>query len=266
MEPRIRHAWDLTPRQAIALQRDLARQVSLGGKPPKKPFLVAGCDASGSGRWSRRDERLIAGVLVFRYPGFEIVDHVSVSRPSPFPYIPGLLSFREAPLYAEALQQLKVTPDLLLCDGQGIAHPRGLGLASHLGVLFDLPSIGVAKSRLVGKHREPGRSRGCSTRLLINGTVVGRVLRTRTGVRPLYISPGHRIGVEEAAEAVLAMATRYRLPEPTRAADIWVGQLRRGTKCAPQSRMRALRKGHRRESATADPHSSRASCVPWPRR
>lgn len=224
----VRHPWNLTPTAAIALQRELAGRVIARGDAPAPPLLVAGCDAAGSGRWSRRDEELVAGVIVLRFPGWEEVERVWVRRPSPFPYVPGLLSFREAPLYAEALGRLRVRPDLILCDGQGIAHPRGLGLAAHLGLILDLPAIGVAKSRLVGEHREPSAKRGASTRLMYEGHCVGRVLRTRDGVRPLYVSPGHRIGIDEAAAIVLTMATGYRLPEPTRRADIWVGELRRG--------------------------------------
>ncbi len=224
----LHHPWNLTPAEAIALQRELAGRVVARGPAPSTPLLVAGCDAAGSGRWARRDEQIVAGVIVLRFPGWEEVERAHVRRPSPFPYVPGLLSFREAPLYAEALERLRVRPDLLLCDGQGIAHPRGLGLAAHVGLLFDLPAIGVAKSRLVGEHRYPGARRGSSTRLMHEGRCVGRVLRTRDGVKPLYISPGHRIGIDEAVALVLAMATGYRLPEPTRRADIWVGQLRRG--------------------------------------
>jgi deoxyribonuclease V len=224
----VQHPWNLSPTRAIALQRELAGRVIARGPAPQPPLLVAGCDATGSGRWSRHDEEIIAGVIVLRFPGWEEVERAWVRRPSPFPYVPGLLSFREAPLYAEALGRLRERPDLLLCDGQGIAHPRGLGLAAHVGLLFDLAAIGVAKSRLVGEHREPGAKRGSSTRLMYEHRCVGRVLRTRDGVKPLYVSPGHRIGIEEAAAVVLSMATGYRLPEPTRRADIWVGQLRRG--------------------------------------
>jgi deoxyribonuclease V len=234
MKPVFQHAWDLSPRAAVALQRELAGRVRATGPAPAPPFLVAGCDAAGSGRWARRDERIVAAIVVLRFPGWEIVERAFAWGPAPMPYLPGLLSFREAPLYLQAFAQLRGTPDLLLCDGQGIAHPRGLGLAAHLGVLFDLPSVGVAKSRLTGEHREPGLKRGCSTQLMVReqaggpaGEVkaVGRVLRTRDGVRPLYISPGHRIGIDEAARVVLMLAPAYRLPEPTRLADQWVRQL-----------------------------------------
>jgi deoxyribonuclease V len=223
----------LAPREAAALQRQLARDVRPAGKPPAEPFLVAGCDASGSGRWARGDEMIVAGILVFRFPGWELVDHAHARGRAPFPYIPGLLSFREVPLYVAALRRLREKPALLLCDGQGIAHPRGLGLASHLGLLFDLPTIGVAKSRLIGRYRPPGRRRGCATQLHWGARVVGRVVRTRAGVKPLFISPGHRLGVDQAAALVLRLGAGYRLPEPTRLADIWVGQLRRHRRCPP---------------------------------
>ncbi len=235
MKPRFAHRWDLAPSEAVALQRTLAGRVKLRGTLPTSSLLVAGLDISGSGRWSRRNEELTAGVILLRLPGGDIVESAFLQRPSPFPYVPGLLSFREAPVYVELLARLRTAPDLLICDGQGIAHPRRFGLASHLGVLFDLPAIGVAKSRLCGAHREPGQRRGCSTLLKDDGAIIGRVLRTKDGVRPLFVSPGHRIGVEDAARIVLALAPRYRLPEPTRLADRWVGALRRagGVAVAP---------------------------------
>jgi deoxyribonuclease V len=228
MKPVIDHSWDLSAAEARQLQGQLAQRVRLRDEPLRLPLLVGGCDAAGSGRWSKRTERLTAAALVYRFPSGELVDRAWVNRRSPFPYVPGLLSFREAPLYVEAFAQLRVRPDLLLCDGQGVAHPRRLGLASHLGILFDLPSIGVAKSRLVGSYRDPGSRRGCSTLLRDQGEVVGRVVRTRTQVRPLFISPGHRLGVEGATSWVLRLTAGFRLPEPTRMADIWVGKLHRG--------------------------------------
>lgn len=235
MNPVFTHPWNLTPSDAVALQRRLAGRVTLCGKLPISSLLVAGLDISGTGRWSRRDEKLTAGVIVLRFPGGEIVESAFIQRPSPFPYLPGLLSFREAPVYVELLALLRTVPDLLLCDGQGIAHPRRFGLASHLGVLFDIPAIGVAKSRLCGSHRAPGQRRGGSTLLKDGGDVIGRVLRTQNGVRPLFVSPGHRIGIAEATRIVLSLAPRYRLPEPTRLADHWVGALRRagGAEVAP---------------------------------
>jgi deoxyribonuclease V len=227
MKARLHHRWDLTPREAIALQQSLAERVVPRGPRPALPCLVAGCDAAGAGRWARRDEEITAAVIVWRFPGWEPVAAAWAAGPSPLPYIPGLLSFREIPLYLRAFEQLPVRPDLLLCDGHGIAHPRGLGLAAHLGLLFELPTIGVAKSRLIGEHRPPGRARGCAPALRHRGRRIGRVLRTQHGVRPLYISPGHRIGIDEATALVLRLAPWHRLPEPTRLADQWVGRLRR---------------------------------------
>lgn len=227
------HRWDLSPRAAAQLQAELAVAVIARGAGPREPLLVAGCDATGSGRWARGDEEITAAVLLFRHPGGQRIDAACARRPALCPYIPGLLSFREIPVYLEAFARLRHRPDLILCDGQGIAHPRGLGLAAHLGLLLDLPSIGVAKSRLIGTYREPGHRRGSATRLIVAGRVAGRVVRTRDGVRPLFVSPGHRIGVAAAARWTLRLASRYRLPEPTRLADIWVTQLRRDLQAPP---------------------------------
>lgn len=159
-----------------------------------------------------------AAVAVLRYPELDMLETAIARRPTEFPYIPGLLSFRELPAVLEALEKLREPPDLLLCDGQGIAHPRRLGIASHLGLLVDIPSIGVAKTRLCGSHDEVVNQRGAWTPLRANGEVIGAVLRTRPGVKPLYVSPGHRIGLETAIACVMGCCTRYRLPETTRRA------------------------------------------------
>jgi len=144
-----------------------------------------------------------------------------------FPYVPGLLSFREAPVVIEAVRRLGQTPDLLMCDGQGQAHPRGLGLACHVALWLDMPAVGVAKSRLCGEHRDVGRKRGSKVQLKLNGRVVGSVVRTKDGVKPLYISVGHRITLDEAVACALAATGGYRLPEPTRQAHLAVTKLRR---------------------------------------
>jgi deoxyribonuclease V len=183
--------------------------------------MVAGADVA----YDSRRERLVAAVLVFRLPGMECVEARQVVRPIRFPYVPGLLSFREAPAILAACDRLTARPDLLLCDGQGIAHPRGFGLASHLGLLLDVPSIGCAKSRLVGTHGEVGPHHGDRSPLRYQGKVVGSVVRTRDEVRPLYISPGHRIGVPASIRLVLGLCRGFRLPEPTRQADILVGRV-----------------------------------------
>ncbi|MDJ1183255.1 deoxyribonuclease V [Roseofilum casamattae] len=176
---------------------------------------VAGVDLGfeNEGRTTR------AAAALFSYPDLELMETAIAIYPTIFPYIPGYLSFREVPPILKALRQLTVFPDLILCDGQGLAHPRRFGLACHLGVLLDCPTIGVAKSRFIGTHGEPGRKRG-SWELLTDGEeTIGAVLRTRAKVKPLYVSIGHRVSLETAISYVLACAPNYRLPETTRIAD-----------------------------------------------
>jgi deoxyribonuclease V len=165
-----------------------------------------------------------AAVAVLGYPELELLETAIARRPTAFPYVPGLLSFRELPAVLEALARLREPPDLLLCDGQGFAHPRRLGIASHLGLLVDIPSIGVAKTRLYGSHDAVPDSRGAWTPLRANEEIIGAVLRTRPGTAPLYISSGHRISLETAIEYVMRCCTRYRLPETTR----WAHRLASG--------------------------------------
>jgi len=153
------------------------------------------------------------------WPGLEIVERSVTRVPTTFPYVPGLLSFRELPAVLAAFGKLAQIPDLLLCDGQGIAHPRRLGIASHLGLWLDLPAIGVGKSKLVGSYHEPGPTKGDSSPLLDDDEIIGAVLRSRDRVRPLFVSPGHRVSIATATHWALATTTRYRLPEPVRAAD-----------------------------------------------
>ena len=176
---------------------------------------VAGVDAS----YRRPEGTTRAAVAVLGLPELELVEHASARRKTRFPYVPGYLSFRETPAVLAALAKLERPPDLVLCDAHGLAHPRRFGLASHLGVLTDLPTIGVAKSRLLGCHDAVPEERGRWVPLLDAGEVIGAVLRTRTGVRPVYVSIGHRISLETAIELVLRCAPRYRIPEPTRLAD-----------------------------------------------
>lgn len=210
----ISHPWPATAAEAIQLQKKLAPLVETFGQP-KTVSRIAGVDVAypGGGAVTR------AAVAVLSFPALAVVETVVIEQPTRFPYVPGLLSFREAPAALAALETLKTAPDLLMVDGQGMAHPRRLGIASHVGLLTGLPTIGAAKSRLIGTHDEPGLARGARTPLLHRGEVVGAVLRTRTGVRPLYVSVGHRMSLEAAIEWVLACAPRYRLPEPTRLAD-----------------------------------------------
>lgn len=206
----------------MRLQRRLARQVSL--EPLETvPRLIAGLDAafSSDGRWC------LAAVVLWDAAGRTVIEEQTASRPLRFPYVPGLLSFREAPALLAALRALGHRPDLLLCDGQGIAHPRRFGIACHLGLWAALPSVGCAKSRLIGEAIEPAPSRGSRSPLVDGGETVGELVRTRNGVRPVYVSPGHRIDQAGATRTVLDCAIGYRLPEPTRLADQLVAQYKR---------------------------------------
>ena len=182
---------------------------------------MAGLDASTDGRpfRGRTGERLYAAVVVLRWPGGEIVEESYAAARASFPYVPGLLSFREIPLLIEALGRLTARPDLLVCDGQGIAHPRRFGLASHLGVLFDVASLGIAKSLLCGDVADPSPRRGSRRPIRWMGETVGYALRTRDGVRPVFVSPGHRIGLTDAAALALRLDSGFRIPQPTRLAD-----------------------------------------------
>ncbi len=205
--------WPQTPAQAIALQRALASQVQRVDAVGNVR-RVAGVDVGfpGGGQIAR------AAVAVLSFPDLQPIDQALAQSPVEFPYIPGLLSFRELPPVLAALARLAQLPDLLLVDGQGLAHPRRFGIACHLGVLTGLPSIGVAKTRLVGAHEPVPDRRGAWVPLRDRGEVIGAVLRSRAGVRPIYVSVGHRISIESAVGLVMACTTRYRLPQTTRAA------------------------------------------------
>ncbi len=175
---------------------------------------VAALDLSGN----LADGEVLGAAVVLSYPELELVE-VRTSRHRPlFPYIPGYLSFRESPVLLNAVEQLRTTPDLFFIDGQGLAHPRRFGIACHLGLFLERPTIGCAKSVLVGTHRNPRLARGATTPLLDDGERIGTVVRSRAGVRPLYISVGHQITLESAVQWTLACATTYRLPEPARLA------------------------------------------------
>ncbi len=218
MTSKILHSWDLTPAQAIALQKELAGDVITSGEV-HSVRLIGGADISVP-RGSRTAR---AAIVVLSYPELEIVEVETIVAELGSPYIPGLLSFREAPLVLELFEKLRHKPDLLFVDGQGIAHPRRLGIASHLGLWLDMPTIGCAKSRLCGEHVEVGHEAGSVAELLHEGEVVGMVLRTRAGSKPLYISPGHKISLEESVRWTLACTRAYRLPEPSRLAHLAAG-------------------------------------------
>ena len=214
MIPAAAHRWDLSPAEARQLQEALARQVVLENR-----FGPVGSVAGVDAGFEDRGKLTRAAVVVMRWPDLEIIEQVVAREPTSFPYVPGLLSFRELPAVLAAFERLAALPDLVLCDGQGIAHPRRFGIACHLGVLLDIPTIGVGKSRLTGQFDEPGPARGNRSPLLDDGEIIGLALRTRDHVRPLFVSPGHRVSLESAADWVLRCTTRYRLPEPIRAAD-----------------------------------------------
>jgi deoxyribonuclease V len=206
------HRWDLTVEEAVALQKSLAGQVELtNGFDPAEIRTVAGVDAS------YRDEGL-AAISVLSFPDLTVIEEATASARATFPYVPGLLSFRETPLALLAFEKLSALPDLILLDGQGLAHPRRFGIACHLGLLLDRPTIGVAKSRLVGTFTPPGENRGDSSPLLHRGEVIGTVLRSKPRTNPLVISPGHKIDLETSVSMVLRCLKGYRLPEPTRRA------------------------------------------------
>ena len=226
----IRHPWNITPKEAVALQRKLAGEVRI--EPLQEPVrTVAGADCAFMGeRHGRRQAPrglIIAAAVVCDAKSMEVLATADITRPFEFPYVPGLLSFREAPAVIEAVEHLPRRPDLLMCDGQGYAHPRRFGLASHVGVWLDTPTIGVAKSRLCGEAVEPGVARGRRAELLHNGETIGAVLRTRARVRPLCVSVGHRVTLDDAVRWVLSCAVRFRLPEPTRLADRLVSRLKK---------------------------------------
>ena len=211
MEIRDLHPWNVSPAEAAAIQKRLAAQVVLKGEPGDVR-VVAGADISvGSGRGR-------GAVVLLSYPELRPLEQQVVEAPLTFPYVPGLLAFREVPVLAEAFRRLSQRPDLLLVDGHGLAHPRRFGIACHLGLLLDLPTIGCAKSRLLGEHGPLGVDTGSRTELRDGQEVLGLVLRTRAGVTPVYVSVGHRIGLSEAAEWTLRLCRGYRLPEPARLA------------------------------------------------
>ena len=236
MQTKDLHSWNLSYSQARDCQKNLASKVKF--IPLKKqPKLIAGIDCA----FSKDGEKIIAAVVVLKLPDFIPVETTSALRKVTFPYIPGLLSFREAPVCIAAVEKLKTKPDLFIIDGQGIAHPRRLGLAAHLGLFFDKPTIGCAKSRLIGQFQEPPLEKGAYTLLkdkkrmkpdtqyTIRNTqyeTIGAVVRTRTNVNPVFVSVGNKCLLKDAIKITLACAVKYRLPEPTRLAHQFVSKLK----------------------------------------
>lgn len=221
MRPKLRSRWNLTPRQALRLQQRLRRRVVLEDHfGPVR--TVAGADLA----FDPATQTAFSGVVVYRYPQMEELERRMARAPLRFPYVPGLLSFREIPILLRAFAKLETEPDLILVDGHGLAHPRRFGIACHLGVLFDKPSIGCGKSVLVGDFIEPGWRAGSATPLIHLGERVGVALRTRDGVRPIFVTQGHRVSLRTAVRLLRPALDGFRIPKPTREADHYVRALR----------------------------------------
>jgi len=221
MKRALLHPWKVNPQEAIRIQEELRKKICL--QPPQGGWQKI---AAGDVSYSRADETIYAAFLLFSYPELILLQKASVRGRSSFPYIPGLLSFREAPHLLQAFSQLESQPDLLLMDGQGIAHPRSMGIAAHIGILLDLPTIGCAKSCLIGRHEEPAQRKGSATRLMVEGRLIGMVVRTREKVKPVFVSPGHRMNIQTSVKMILSLCRGYRIPESLRQAHIFANQLR----------------------------------------
>jgi deoxyribonuclease V len=214
------HPWDVSVRQAIDIQKNLSSRVRCKGSPTGIK-TIAGVDIA----IRRNTDKAYCGIIIFEYPSLKLLSETYSSDTLKFPYVPGLLSFREGPLFLKTWELVGSKPDLIVFDGQGIAHPRRLGIASHMGLLLDIPAIGCAKSRLFGSYTNPGPSRGSMSYLYDdNNCKIGVVIRTRDNVSPVFVSPGHNIGIDESAEIIMACAVKYRIPVPTRTAHVKVGE------------------------------------------
>jgi deoxyribonuclease V len=221
--PELPHGWDVTPSSAIGVQQEIRTRVRTDVSLfPDSVRLIAGVDVS----MTRFDPLLTAGVVVWDRVTGQVVETASAQLQATFPYIPGLLSFREIPALLEAIASIRAEPDVWLVDGHGIAHPRRLGIAAHLGVLIDRPTIGVAKSRLTGTYREPAETAGSSSPLMDGDAQIGVVYRSKSNSNPLFLSPGHLIDLSSAVAIVQACLRGYRLPEPTRLAHQFVNEVR----------------------------------------
>ena len=219
------HPWNVSYKEAVEIQKRLKKQIilknsfkNLNGK------LIAGADVS----YDKEIDRFYAGVVVLELQTMQKIEEVTASGKVSFPYIPGLLSFRESPILLRAFSKVKKTPDFIILDAQGIAHPRGIGLASHIGLLLNKPSIGCAKTRLIGEYNNVGKEAGYYSQLTIKGKAVGVVLRTRKNVKPVFVSPGHKIDLAMSIDLVLKSCRGYKLPEPTRQAHNLVTKVRKG--------------------------------------
>lgn len=231
------HGWDVAPKEAVAIQNELRERVEL--RPlPKRIRFVAGADIA----FNKFSPEIHAGIVVLELPDLRVVESAGVVSKATFPYVPGLLSFRESPAVLEVLAKLSRRPDVIVTDGAGYAHPRRFGIACHLGLLTGIPSIGCAKSLLVGEHEPPGETSGSAAPIVHKGETVGVALRTKDRTNPVFVSPGHLSDVESSAAFILQCVrgyperSKYRVPEPTRLADLFVNALRRGETWAPPAR------------------------------
>jgi deoxyribonuclease V len=215
------HDWEISYSKAIELQKKLASKVRFTALK-KNPKLIAGTDCA----FTADKKKIVGCVVVLEYPQMNIAEIEHAVRKVTFPYIPGLLSFREAPVCLDAVEKIKHEPDLFMIDGQGIAHPRRLGLAAHLGLFFNKPTIGCAKSRLTGTYEMPAAAKGSYSYLCDGDELIGAVVRTRSRVKPVFVSVGHKCSLDDAISFVIGCAKRYRIPEPTRLADIEVGKIK----------------------------------------
>jgi len=215
------HPWNLQYNEAVKVQQELRARLML--EAPKMDLeLIAGADVS----YSKGDDVFFSSVVVLEMPGMNIIEEATAEGKMSFPYIPGLLSFREAPILIKAFEKVKSIPDAIIFDGQGTAHPRGVGLASHMGLVLGLPSIGCAKKNLVGNYEPVGSEVGAHTPIVFKGDVVGAALRTKSNVKPVFVSPGHRMDIPSAVEIVMKTCRGYKLPEPTRQAHLLVNRAR----------------------------------------
>jgi deoxyribonuclease V len=223
MKYRSLHNWNVDYKTAVAIQADLRGKLVLSDDGPGDIRIVAGADIS----CTKGDDRVFAAVVLLDAATLEVIEEATYSGRTSIPYIPGLLSFREGPALLQAFGKLRKRPDVALFDGQGVAHPRGFGLAAHMGLILDIPSVGCAKTRLIGTFEEPGERRGQHSPLVHDGKQIGAVVRTKDRVKPVFVSQGHRVSLERAVEIILQCARRYRIPEPIRRAHILVNKMRK---------------------------------------
>jgi deoxyribonuclease V len=224
------HSWDVTPEEATQIQNSLLPPATAAHLITENEIqTIAGCDVS----YAKTENRLYASAVLLSYPELELLESAYSISTAEFPYIPGLLAFREGPPLLDALGQLETGADLVILDGHGVAHPRAFGIASHVGMLLDKPTMGVAKSILCGQYSEPAMTRGSCSPLMGQNKQIGKVVRTKSGVKPVFVSVGMKIALDEATRIVLACCSSYRLPEPLRQAHILSNKLRASDQALP---------------------------------